>query len=97
MTPYTPAPLDTSAVALPPSLVALLEKLAANTHEVWARQRAADGWTFGPARDDSAKKHPSLVPYGDLSEGEKEYDRQTAGETLKVILLLGYAIREPRA
>ena len=39
-----------------------------------------------------AKTNPCLIPYKDLSESEKEYDRQTAVETLKVILFLGYRI-----
>ena len=96
MTTYTPKPLDTSAVTLPASLQALLEKLAENTHEVWSVQRIKEGWTHGPARDDSTKKHPCLVPYGHLPESEKEYDRNTASETLKAILMLGYTIQEPK-
>jgi len=95
MTPYTPKPLDTSAVKLSPALAALLEKLAENTHEVWSAGRLRDGWSYGPNRDDATKKHPGLVPYDELSEGEKEYDRQTAGETLKAILLLGYTVTDP--
>ena len=93
---YTPTPLDTSAIALPASLAKLLERLAENTHDVWAAQRIAQGWTHGPARDDAAKKHPCLVPYAELPDSEKEYDRKTAGETLKAILHLGYAIVEPK-
>lgn len=95
-TPYTPKPLDTKTVALPPSLAELLEKLAENTHEVWSAGRIRDGWTYGPTRNDAAKTHPGLVPYDQLTEGEKEYDRQTAGETLKAILLLGYTIQDPK-
>jgi hypothetical protein len=93
---YTPNPLDTSSVALPASLKELLEKLAENTHEVWAKERLNQGWSPGPARDDAAKKHPCLVPYDQLPECEKEFDRRTAGETLKVILKLGYTIGEPK-
>lgn len=92
MTPYVPKPLDTSGVALPPSLAALLERLAENTHDVWAATRLAQGWTHGPARDDAAKRHPCLVPYAELPEAEKEYDRRTTAETLKAILALGYRI-----
>jgi len=92
MTTYTPKPLDTSAVALPEGLFGLLEKLAENTHEVWSAQRIKDGWTYGPKRDDTNKKHPCLVPYADLPESEKEYDRKTAGETLKAVMVLGYTI-----
>lgn len=95
MTTYTPHPLDTTGVQLPDSLAALLEKLAENAHEVWSAARIADGWRYGPARDDKAKTHPCLLPYDQLPESEKEYDRKAAGETLKAILLLGYTIREP--
>jgi hypothetical protein len=91
---YEPQPIDTSAVELPADLLELTERLAENTHEVWARQRIADGWTHGPERDDAQKHHPCLVPYAELSEGEKQYDRNTALETLKMILALGYEIRK---
>lgn len=93
--PYDPRPVDTSAVNLEADLLALIERLAANTHDVWARKRLAEGWTYGPHRDDAKKHHPCLVPYDDLAESEKEYDRQTALETIKLVLALGYAIRKP--
>ena len=74
------------------SLVELTERLAENTHDHWALQRIADGWRWGESRDDQAKTHPGLVPYDELPEREKEYDRKTAMETLKAILKLGYRI-----
>ena len=92
---YQPRPIDTAHVVLPASLVALTERLAENTHDLWAAQRFADGWTPGPRRDDVAKQHPCLISYGELPETEKEYDRRTALGTLRAILALGYAI-EPR-
>ena len=92
---YTPRPLDVSAFPLPADLAALLERLAENTHEVWARGRMAEGWTWGPARDDAGRKHPCLVPYDRLPESEKEYDRATARETLRAVLALGYRILSP--
>ena len=95
MKSYTPKPLDTDGVTLSKSLMELLERLAENTHDVWAAQRHSEGWTLGPARDDVGKKHPCLVPYEQLPEVEKEYDRKIAGETLKAILTLGYRITEP--
>ncbi len=94
MKEYVPRPLDTSAVVLPPGLQGLLEKLAENTHEVWAAQRIEQGWTFGPSRDDAHKKHPCLVPYGELPESEKVHDRNTAREALKAVIALGYRIEE---
>ena len=95
MNTYTPQPLDTSGVLLPQELLLLLEKLAENTHEVWAAQRIRDGWAYGPQRDDAGKKHPCLVPYADLPESEKEYDRRTAGEALRAVVALGYRIVAP--
>jgi len=91
---YKPAPRDTSGVRLPRAVAQLTELLAKNTHENWARRRMADGWRHGPRRDDAKKEHPSLVPYEELPDSEKEYDRTTALETLKAILALGYRIEK---
>ena len=93
---YIPHPKDTRNVTLPDEVLALAEQLARNTHEVWAAQRLKDGWVWGPARDDAQKQHPCLVPYEDLSDGEKSYDLNTAMETLKVLVKLGYTITPPR-
>ena len=89
---YEPKPLAVAGVTLSAELLALTERLAENVHENWAIQRFKDGWTHGPQRDDQAKKHPCLVPYADLPESEKIYDRETALGTLKAILSLGYRI-----
>ena len=89
---YRPAPIETSGISLPPALAALTERLAENAHDLWAAQRLADGWTFGAQRDDAAKKHPCLIPYAELPESEKTYDRQTAMGTVKAMLALGYRI-----
>jgi hypothetical protein len=93
---YRPAPIATSHITLPADLVGLTEKLAENAHDLWARQRLADGWTLGPRRDDALKQHPCLVPYAELPESEKRYDREAAIGTLKAILALGYRIVPPR-
>lgn len=92
---YEFKPVDTSKVHLPPALKKLTERLAENVHNVWARQRVAEGWRYGPERNDHSRQHPSLVPYEQLPESEKAYDRGTAVETLKMILALGYTIGEP--
>lgn len=93
--PYQPTPIPTAGIELPPALVALTERLAENAHDLWARQRLDDGWTHGPQRDDRAKTHPCLVPYADLPDSEKAYDRAAALGTLKAILALGYTITPP--
>jgi hypothetical protein len=89
---YHPKPIDTSAVQIPESLRELTEKLAENVHELWAAHRLEQGWSYGPQRNDAAKKHPCLVPYGELPESEKVFDRETAMGTLRAILALGYRI-----
>ena len=89
---YEPEPIDVSGVTLPQELEVLTERLAENAHDLWARQRLADGWSYGTQRDDQAKKHPCLVPYDSLPESEKKYDRKIALGTLKAILALGYRI-----
>lgn len=91
---YKPNPVDTKDVFLTDELLTLKELLAKNTHEVWAEGRIKDGWTYGETRDDSKKQTPCLVPYDELSEEEKEYDRNTAMETLKLIVKLGYKIEK---
>lgn len=90
---YKPTPADTGNITLPPELIELTEKIAENVHDVWAQGRIKDGWTYGPVRDDDKKQTPCLVPYSELSETEKEYDRNTALETIKLILSLGYEIK----
>lgn len=89
---YKPQPIDTSDIILPGNLMALAEELAKNVHEVWAKNRMEQGWTFGEERNDKNKKHPCLVPYEELSEEEKDYDRNTSQETIKLIVKLGYSI-----
>lgn len=91
---YTPMPIDTSDVQLPQDILDLAEELAENTHEVWAQGRVNGGWVYGEQRDDTKKTHPCLIPYDDLSEEEKEYDRATAFETLRLIIKLGYKIEK---
>ena len=92
MKEYIPRPTDTTGVKLPEDLLPLVEEMARNVHEVWARNRINDGWTYGPVRDDAGKRHPCLVPYDELSDNEKELDRATSQETLKFILGAGFGI-----
>lgn len=89
---YEPKPIDTTGVELPAEVNELTEALAESTHDNWSVGRINDGWTYGPARNDELKQHPGLVPYADLTDSEKEYDRVTAMETLKAIYALGYEI-----
>lgn len=89
---YKPHPLDTANVELNEDLQANIEALARNNHEVWASARAAEGWKYGPARNDAGKEHPGMVPYDKLSDGEKDIDRGTVLQTLKAAAVLGFDI-----
>lgn len=92
--PYTPHPADLSDVQLPAELLPLVEQIARNVHEVWAQKRLSQGWTLGPERSDKLKTHPSLRPYDELSEQEKDYDRNTAIGTLRMVMKLGFSIQK---
>lgn len=91
---YIPHVADTSGIVLPTDLLKLTEQMAHNVHEVWAQTRIQQGWTYGQERNDALKQHPCLVPYDELPESEREYDRNTAIETIKLILSLGYRIEK---
>lgn len=80
----------------PEELQALKEQLAEHVHDVWAAGRRAQGWIWGPHRSDERKEHPCLVPYEQLPEEEKEYDRHTAEETIRFILGKGYRLTGPQ-
>ena len=91
---YTPQPIDTTDVELPKELEKLVEEMSKNVHEVWAETRIKQGWTYGEQRNDELKTHPCLVPYEELPEVEKEYDRNTSIGTLKLIMKLGFRISQ---
>lgn len=89
---YIPKPAQTDDIVLSEELNGLVEAMAKNVHDVWAESRISQGWTYGPERNDALKHHPCLVPYEELPELEKAYDRDTAVGTLKLICKLGFKI-----
>jgi hypothetical protein len=92
MATYHPEPIATDDIELEAMLLDLTERLAAHAHDVWARQRIADGWRWGERRCDERREHPCLIAYAELSEMEKMYDRNAALETIKAVIALGYSI-----
>lgn len=90
MKPYNPKPIDLSDVVLTEDLNELREAIAENAHDVWAAERQAQGWTYGPHRDDAKKETPCMVPYSKLPDSEKKFDRDMAMNTLKLVKKLGY-------
>ena len=92
MKTYNPKPIDLSNVELPDELNELREALAENAHDVWAVERIAQGWTYGPKRDDDKKETPCMVPYSQLPDSEKKFDRDMAESSLKLVKAVGYDI-----
>ena len=92
MSNYNPKPIDLSGVELTDDLNELREAIAENAHDVWAVERQAQGWTYGPQRNDEMKLTPCMVPYSQLPENEKTFDRDMAMKTLKLVKKLGYDI-----
>ena len=90
MNTYFPKPIDLSDVVLTEDLDDLREAIAENAHEVWAENRIAEGWSYGPQRNDQLKQTPDMVPYSQLPESEKDYDREMAMKTIKLLKKLGY-------
>lgn len=89
---YSPRPIDISDVVLSPEIIELREAIAENAHEIWAQNRKAEGWTYGPERNDALKQTPDMVPYAQLPESEKLYDREMAMQTISLMRKLGYDI-----
>lgn len=89
---YNPQPINVADVELDADLEELTEAIAENAHDIWARARMDEGWTYGPVRDDKLKTHPDLVPYARLTDGEKRYDRLMAMNTLRLVRRLGFDI-----
>lgn len=91
---YEPNPINTDNISLPDELIDLTEKIAENVHENWVAQRISEGWAYGEKRDDAKKTTPCMIPYSELPDSEKEYDRVIAIQTLKLIVALGYKIEK---
>ena len=94
MEKYIPDPINLEGVELPQDILDLAELISKNVHEVWSKMRLEEGWVYGERQDSVKKTTPCLVPYEDLPDSEKEYDRKTAFETLKLIVKLGYQIKK---
>lgn len=89
---YNPQRISVKPEDLPQELQPVLEKLAERVHDTWAAGRFEENWVYGPTRDDAKKTHPDLVPYGELPESERQYDRYTAAQTIQYLLDMGYHI-----
>ena len=89
---YEPSPIGLDDVELSEDLSELQEAIAENAHEIWAKNRRDQGWSYGSERNDQKKETPDMIPYCNLPESEKLYDREMAMQTLKLVKKLGFEI-----
>ena len=89
---YNPHPIDVNGINLDDDLLELSEAIAENAHEIWAKRRQDEGWRYGPERNDKLLENPDMVPYSELPEGEKYYDRDMALNTIRLVKKLGFSI-----
>ncbi|KAJ3590256.1 hypothetical protein NHX12_008210, partial [Muraenolepis orangiensis] len=92
---YKPAPLDLNHVKLTPNQNQLVEKLAENGHNVWARDRVRQGWTYSIVQDILNKRNPRLVPYILLDEKTKKTNRDSVNNAVRTLIGYGYNIEPP--
>ncbi len=71
-----------------------LEQLSIREHIRWMTERARQGWVYGAVRDNARKHHPSIIPWDDLSEGEKQKDRDTVINLPVLIEKAGFRVRK---
>ncbi|XP_049339322.1 ryanodine receptor 3 isoform X1 [Astyanax mexicanus] len=92
---YKPAPLELSEVKLTPGQEVLVDKLAENAHNVWAKDRIKQGWTYGIQQDLKSRRNPRLVPYALLDERTKKSNRDSLREAIRTLIGYGYNIDPP--
>uniref|UniRef100_A0A8C4NNS5 Ryanodine receptor 3 n=1 Tax=Dicentrarchus labrax TaxID=13489 RepID=A0A8C4NNS5_DICLA len=92
---YKPAPLDLSDVKLTAGQEVLVDKLAENAHNVWAKDRIKQGWTYGIQQDLKSRRNPRLVPYALLDERTKKSNRDSLREAIRTMVGYGYNIDPP--
>ena len=91
---YIANPIDLESVNLPENIIVLREYIAENVHEDWSLQRFKEGWVYGDKTDEDKKVNKDLVPYCELLESEKQYDRDMAYDTLRLLYKMGYVIEK---
>ncbi len=67
-----------------------MERLAEAAHKVWMEGKLRDGWQYGPITDKGKKIHSCLVPYNQLSEADRESDRDMVRGIPSILAAAGY-------
>ena len=91
---YDPHPFESDTIYLSSELTVLTEDISESIHDLWGRKRLDEGWVWGSERSDLHHTNPRLVPYSELSEMEKDDDRNLVLQTIRLILSKGYKIEK---
>ncbi|KAM9808663.1 ryanodine receptor 2 isoform 4-T4 [Syngnathus typhle] len=89
---FTPSPVDISKVELPLQFEDIRDKMAENIHELWVMERVDLGWSQGNERDEGKRLEPCLVEFSMMPDQERHQNLQTAQDTLRTLLALGFHI-----
>lgn len=67
-----------------------LERMAQLEHASWSAHLTEHGWRYGDPRDDSRKRHPDLLPWGELSDEARRKTVAGVRSALELLAMLGY-------
>jgi hypothetical protein len=69
-----------------------VEELARAEHDRWCSDLRRHGWRWGPAKDATRRLHPNLVPWSELSEDDRDKDREPIRALPRMLARVGFAI-----
>jgi RyR domain len=69
-----------------------VEELARLEHDAWCDALRMEGWRPGPGMDSDSKEHPMLVPWEQLSEEERNKDRDPVRALPTMLAAAGFEI-----
>jgi len=85
------APAGIPAITIDPADPSV-EDLAKSEHQRWYESKIKTGWKYGDPRDDAKKLHPSILPWEEISEGEREKDRMMVREIPDIVAAAGMTL-----
>ena len=69
-----------------------MEVLAQLEHRRWMADKYLAGYSYGKVRDEDHMLHPDLIPWDDLTEADREKDRNNVRQIPELLSTQGYKI-----